>query len=286
MKIKGVYSIAKDSLQKRLQEMERESPSPSLEGAKPTLSERAGFLARYFSGAVEQVPQKSFVEYTLRDILYGSRATWIESYAKGFAEEEATDIQAEHYKKAVRELGDAFLINESDTRLRNLFSSLKMIAHRGRRDRNSVGYSRHVFSGISPEGVHYSVKYQMMVGGDDVSVTMGNISFTISDRPELSHYGSEIPEDILTQILDGRVDEGGMTGIERDYTETYRAGTGGSPADPKQEFWARLFPGSIRAAAFDDKHGTNYSGRSSTSRNMSARDVWKAKWEHGRFNKR
>ncbi|MFW6046632.1 MAG: hypothetical protein ACOCP4_02435 [Candidatus Woesearchaeota archaeon] len=48
----------RNSLQRRLQEMERESPSPSLETAKPTIKERVGFLGRYFSRAVEQVPQK------------------------------------------------------------------------------------------------------------------------------------------------------------------------------------------------------------------------------------
>jgi len=57
----------------------------------------------------------------------------------------------------------------------------------------------------------------------------------------------------------------------------------GSPADPKQEFWAEKFPGSIRAKEFDDKYGTNYSGRRNASRDMSARDVSEAKWGRGSY---
>ena len=58
----------------------------------------------------------------------------------------------------------------------------------------------------------------------------------------------------------------------------------GNPADPKQEFWARLFPGSIRAAEFDAKFGTNYSGRKpGASRDISARDVSEARWGRGRY---
>lgn len=57
----------RDSLQRRLQEMERESPSPSLKTAKPTLKERVGFLRRYLSGVVEQVPQKEHIFGNLND---------------------------------------------------------------------------------------------------------------------------------------------------------------------------------------------------------------------------
>lgn len=212
----------KDSLQKKLQEMERESPSPSLKGVKPTLSEGEGFLARYFSGAVEQVPQKSFVEYTLRDLLYDSRTAWIESYAKDFAKEEGINIQAEHYKKAVKELGNAFLVDESDTSLKNLFGRLKMIANRGKSGNGMEGYSKDVFYGMSPDGSLYSVECQTRIGGDEVSVNIGDIRFRISDesflnserkpgKDGLSHYGNEIPKDILTQLLDGRVDNKRMT---------------------------------------------------------------------------
>ncbi|MCD4759600.1 hypothetical protein K8R33_01795 [archaeon] len=44
-----------DTLQKKLQEMEKESSSPSLEGVKPTLKERAYFLTRYLSKSVEHI---------------------------------------------------------------------------------------------------------------------------------------------------------------------------------------------------------------------------------------
>ena len=57
----------RDSLQKRLQAMERENPSPSLETVKPTLRERVGFLGRYLSRAVEQVPQRSSIYDSLDD---------------------------------------------------------------------------------------------------------------------------------------------------------------------------------------------------------------------------
>jgi hypothetical protein len=57
----------RDSLQKRLQEMERENPSPSLETAKPTLKERVGFWGRYLSRAVEQVPQGSSIYGSVED---------------------------------------------------------------------------------------------------------------------------------------------------------------------------------------------------------------------------
>ena len=59
----------RDSLQKRLQAMERENPSPSLETVKPTLRERVGFLGRYLSRAVEQVPQRSSIYGSLDDKL-------------------------------------------------------------------------------------------------------------------------------------------------------------------------------------------------------------------------
>ena len=57
----------KDSLQKRLQKMERESPSPSLENVKPTLKERAGFLGRYVTFKVSKVPQKDHIYGSLED---------------------------------------------------------------------------------------------------------------------------------------------------------------------------------------------------------------------------
>lgn len=59
----------KDSLQRRLQEMERESPSPSLKNVKHTLREKASFLGRYFSRAVEQIPQKEHIFGNLNDEL-------------------------------------------------------------------------------------------------------------------------------------------------------------------------------------------------------------------------
>ncbi|MBN2053098.1 hypothetical protein JW756_06345 [Candidatus Woesearchaeota archaeon] len=55
------------------------------------------------------------------------------------------------------------------------------------------------------------------------------------------------------------------------------------PADPREEFWAKLFPESIRAAEFDDKYDTNYSGRRSASREMSSRDIEEARWGRGRY---
>jgi len=59
----------RDSLQRRLQEMENENPSPSLKNVKPTLRERTGFLKGYFSGAVEQIPQKEHIFGDLNDEL-------------------------------------------------------------------------------------------------------------------------------------------------------------------------------------------------------------------------
>lgn len=54
----------------------------------------------------------------------------------------------------------------------------------------------------------------------------------------------------------------------------------GSPADSQEEFWAKLFPSSIRAADFDAKYGTKYH---SGNRSMSAEDVNDAKWGRGRY---
>lgn len=48
----------KDTLQKKLQEMERESQSPSLENAKPTLNDKLSFAKRLVPGMVKSVPQK------------------------------------------------------------------------------------------------------------------------------------------------------------------------------------------------------------------------------------
>jgi len=48
------------------------------------------------------------------------------------------------------------------------------------------------------------------------------------------------------------------------------------------EFWAKLFPSSIRAADFDAQNGTNYSGHRLGSRDISAKEVWDAKWGRGR----
>lgn len=59
----------RDSLQKRLQEMEGENPSPSLKNVKSTIRERASFLGRYFSGAVEQIPQRKHIFGNLDDEL-------------------------------------------------------------------------------------------------------------------------------------------------------------------------------------------------------------------------
>jgi hypothetical protein len=54
-------------------------------------------------------------------------------------------------------------------------------------------------------------------------------------------------------------------------------------AGSRQEFWARLFPNSIRAAEFDSMYGTNYSGRRNADRNMSSRDVQEARFGRGRY---
>ena len=43
---------------------------------------------------------------------------------------------------------------------------------------------------------------------------------------------------------------------------------------PRDEWLARMFPGSRRAEEFDDTHGTNYSGRDlNRDRDETARDV-------------
>ncbi len=368
-----------DSLQKRLQEMERGSPSPSLETAKPTLKERIGFLVR----AVEQIPQRSHIkEKILRDVLYNSHSYWINSDAEEFAKKdfqikvlrdlgintfttpredmiyfhdgtgvgvaynfgtfiytpdvskddfnkksaweftnggakyicseepllkiidscrtsgkkseigfsinpEEIVITKEHYEKAIKKLGNAFLVDESDVSLKNIFDEFKMIAHRGKMEVGDGGFGRDVIYGVSEDGKSYSVECQTRVGGDEVSVHMGDTNFSISDRgrlegDKLHDYGSKIPKNILTQVLNGRVDEDRRMG-ERDYNTTYRTGTGRSPADPIQEFWARLFPGSIRAEEFDDRYNTNYSGRRNASTAMTAKDVWDAKWGRGKY---
>jgi len=397
----------RDSLQKRLQEMEIKNPSPILETAKSTLKE-----GESFSREIKQIPQRSFVDHKiLRDILYNSRVNWIEHYAKEFANRdffvktlmklgiqnikpagdrvdilhfhdrnyvgqisidnensifsyfpeislevfqnkkwwdyntitnhhnsndslssiifncrktkssrskkikpEEITITPEHYKKAIRELGDDFLVDELDMNLKNLFSNLKMIAHRGEM-RMGVGIdSRTIFYGVLDDGKkHYSVEHKSQVGGDSVSISIGDTGFIISDESFLNlkralgenglfHYGAEIPKDILTKLLDGRVDEDRMDKnkkryksilldgridkdkrIERNYIQTYESGIGGSPANPIQEFWAKLFPGSIRAMMFDFKYGTNYSGRRVASRDISARDVSEAKRGRGKY---
>ena len=219
----------RDSLQERLQEMEIESPSPSLESVEPTSNKRLDFLAGYSSRAVEQVPQRSFVgAKTLRDVLYDSRTAWIELFAKDFAEEEGRNIQAKHYKKAIVKLDYAFLVNESDIGLKNLFETLKMIAYRGQMSRDSF-CNRDVFYGVCKDGRNYSVECQTKIGGDEVSVNIGDISFGISDESflnsgrarggnKLAHYGSKIPKDILTQVLNGRIDGKRRVGKEIDYT--------------------------------------------------------------------
>ena len=52
----------------------------------------------------------------------------------------------------------------------------------------------------------------------------------------------------------------------------------GSPADCKEEFWARIFPGSIRAWEFDAKYGTKYHAG---NQDMSAKDVSEARFGRG-----
>ena len=48
------------------------------------------------------------------------------------------------------------------------------------------------------------------------------------------------------------------------------------------EFWERLFPDSIRTDEYDDKHGTNISGRKgSGSSSHTAHDIWEARWGRG-----
>ncbi len=44
--------------------------------------------------------------------------------------------------------------------------------------------------------------------------------------------------------------------------------------DSEQEFWAKTFPGSIRAWEFDAQHGTNYYGGN--------KDMSNAKFERGK----
>jgi len=56
-----------DAIQETLGKMEDENPSLSLETAKSTLKERVGFLGRYLSRAVEQVPQRSSIYSSLDD---------------------------------------------------------------------------------------------------------------------------------------------------------------------------------------------------------------------------
>lgn len=232
--------------------------------------------------------QEVVAERTLKDILSKSRSYWIETYAKDFAEEEKRNVRAEDYVKASERLGDTFLVNESDTSLGNLFNALSTIAHREEPTHNGdVIYS------ISNSGVEYSVKNQIIGGEDEVSVSIGDIWFNISNNPNnyqnesrLSHYGSEIPKDILTQLLNSKVDTKRLE-TEKGYPVAGSSGGYGShaysPADPKEEFWARTFPGSMRAAKFDDRYGTNYSGGRNSSRDMSAKDIDDAKWGRGKY---
>ncbi len=59
--------MLRDPLQKRLQERERENPSPTSKAAKPRLRDGIGFLVRYFSRVAEQIPQKSSIYGSLDD---------------------------------------------------------------------------------------------------------------------------------------------------------------------------------------------------------------------------
>jgi len=165
---------------------------------------------------------------TLRGLLHSSRTTWIEQYAKEFAEEEGIGIEAKHYTKGTLILGNAFLVNELDTSLKNLFRTLKMVAHRGICVRGDGGYGRDVFYGVLDGGREYSVERQTRGGGDYVNLNISDLSFRISDEsflnsgrelgnPGLTHYGSKIPENILTQILDGEVDEDRIEKRRREY---------------------------------------------------------------------
>ena len=106
----------RDSLQKRLQEMERESPSPSLEIAKPTLKERVGFLGGYLSRAVEQVPQRSSI--------YGSLDDQLNDY-KSAVEFEGHIGQGQYWvNKAFEEArnGETWNEIESDLRIASKYS--------------------------------------------------------------------------------------------------------------------------------------------------------------------
>ncbi|KKL93456.1 hypothetical protein LCGC14_1874550 [marine sediment metagenome] len=54
----------------------------------------------------------------------------------------------------------------------------------------------------------------------------------------------------------------------------------GRPADKQVEWWAKHFPGSIRAKEFDAKYGTDYHGG---NMDMSSKDVEDAKWGRGEY---
>ncbi len=47
----------KDALQRKLREMEKENPSPSLQNLKPTLKDKWGFFFRFLSMDVGHIPQ-------------------------------------------------------------------------------------------------------------------------------------------------------------------------------------------------------------------------------------
>jgi hypothetical protein len=166
---------------------------------------------------------------TLRDVILDSRNAWIEHYTQEIAEEEGIQDQADLYQRAVAKLGDAFIVYETNTSLKNLFRAFKMIAQRGVVDSRQSKYGNNVFCGVSPSEEPYSVEYEVRCGGDEVSVSIGHISFGISEEPykisagaptflELKHHGYSIPWNILTQLLDGRVDGERMAELERGYT--------------------------------------------------------------------
>ena len=48
-------------------------------------------------------------------------------------------------------------------------------------------------------------------------------------------------------------------------------------ANPQHEWWAKHFPGSRLAAEFDDREGTNYSGRKPGRRDIDSREAWDRK---------
>jgi hypothetical protein len=251
-----------DIIQKRLGEMEELSPSPSLENDGHMENWTVLLSESYFKRKIEEVPQRDLINHkTLGDVFYDSKVWWINHDARRIAEEEGKDIELDHYKKAVKQ-DDYLMINEFDTSLQNLYNSLRMIANKGEYE----GSYDKILLGQSHDAKDFLVHETIKIGGNIVRVVFGDINFSISPKgydSGLYYSGDKVPSDILTQLLNGKVHEEKMAEIKRKRNHNSSGfscrshSRGGScninpRYDNQQEFWAKLFPGSIRAAEYRD----------------------------------